>query len=63
MQTSGRLLFQRYGDRYFLRQVWQEGSNRGVTCILGKEEKEVIRSQNQQSGTQTQVAVNAEPKR
>ncbi len=62
-QTSGRLVFDHYGDRYFLRQVWQEGSDRGVACILGKEEKAVIRSQSQQSGTQTQVAVNAEPKR
>jgi hypothetical protein len=63
MQTNGRLIFQRYGDRYFLHAVWEAGSKQGITCTPTQEEKEILRSQNQQAAAQTQLAVNAYPKR
>jgi hypothetical protein len=63
IQTKGRLVFHRYGDRYFLREVWEANSNEGITCVPTSEEKEILRAQNQQSVTQTQVALNAEPTR
>jgi hypothetical protein len=63
IQAQGRLVFHRYADRYFLREVWEAGSNDGVTCVPSSEEKEILRAQNQQAVMQTQVALNADPKR
>jgi hypothetical protein len=62
-QEKGRLVFHRYGNRYFLREVWEPGSNEGITCNPSSEEKEILRAQNQQPPTQTQVALNKEPTR
>jgi hypothetical protein len=36
-----KLVFHRYGDRYFLSQIWVEGSNRMRTLPKGDLEKEV----------------------
>ena len=48
-QASGRaestkLVFHRYGDRYFLYQVWVEGEDRGSEVPLTKFEKELSAS-------------------
>jgi hypothetical protein len=53
-------MFHQYGDRYFLSAVWQANSADGVTCVPTLEEKTILRSQNQQAVTPTQVAVNSE---
>ena len=63
VQERGRLVFHRYGDRYFLREVWEAGSNEGITCSASSEEKEILRAQNRQPVTETQVALNTESKR
>ncbi|HEY4052080.1 MAG TPA: hypothetical protein VGM27_34930, partial [Acidobacteriaceae bacterium] len=63
IQTNGRLIFHRYGDRYFLRAVWEAASNQGITCKPTQEEKEILRSQNQPAAPGTELAVNAYPKR
>lgn len=39
-QTQTKLVFHRYGDRYFLSQVWVEGSTQGRQLPKSKEEKE-----------------------
>jgi hypothetical protein len=62
-RTNGRLMFNRYGDQYFLREVWQRGSADGVTCTPSAEERAILRLQDQQPVTGTQVALDAEPKR
>jgi len=36
-----RLIFQRFGDRYFLRQIWMSGSNSGRELPSTKLEKEL----------------------
>jgi hypothetical protein len=60
-QTQGRLVFHRYGNRYFLREAWEEGSNVAAKCPPSSAENEILRSESQRA--QTLVAVNAEPKR
>ena len=60
-QTKGRLVFHRYGDRYFLREVWEANSKQGITCSGSSEEKEIRLAINHQAAPPTQVAVNAEP--
>ena len=63
VQSTGRLVFHRYGDRYFLREVWEAGSNHGIIYSASRQEKEILRAQNQQPATQTQIALNTENNR
>jgi bifunctional DNA-binding transcriptional regulator/antitoxin component of YhaV-PrlF toxin-antitoxin module len=39
-QTQSKLIFRRYGDRYFLAQVWSAGSARGRELPKSAKEKE-----------------------
>jgi len=40
--TKNQLLFNRYGEDYFLSQVWQSGISTGLAVNPGKIEKELI---------------------
>jgi hypothetical protein len=37
--TVGKVVFQRYGDHYYIREVWVAGSNEGRKCVMSHEEK------------------------
>ncbi len=41
MQTGSKLVFNRYGNRYFLSQVWTAGSIRGRQLLKSPGEKEI----------------------
>lgn len=41
IQAKSKLVFNRYGDRYFLSQVWIEGSSRGRQMKKSAREKEM----------------------
>jgi hypothetical protein len=41
--SQSKLIFHRYGDRYFLNQIWVEGNNLGHELGLGPREKEVAK--------------------
>jgi hypothetical protein len=41
IQTESKLIFNRYGDRYFLSQVWTEGNSRGRQLLKSPREKEM----------------------
>jgi hypothetical protein len=47
--SGGRLIFQRYGDRYFLRQIWMPGSNSGRELPTTKLEKELASNRTTES--------------
>jgi hypothetical protein len=40
-QTTTKLVFHRYGDQYFLAQVWTAGTTRGSELYQSEREKEV----------------------
>ena len=40
-QSESKLVFNRYGDRYFLSQVWQEGNAEGRQLLKSGREKEM----------------------
>lgn len=44
IQTQSKLIFKRYDTRYFLTQVWSEGSNLGRQVIKSRAEKEAAQS-------------------
>jgi hypothetical protein len=41
IQTESKLIFNRYGDRYFLSQVWTAGNSRGRQLRKSAREKEM----------------------
>jgi hypothetical protein len=40
-QAESKLVFNRYGDRYFLSQVWSEGNSQGRQLLKSTREKEI----------------------
>jgi len=40
-QTESKLVFNRYGDSYFLSQVWSEGNTQGRQLVKTAREKEI----------------------
>jgi hypothetical protein len=43
-QEQAKLVFKRYGDRYFLSQVWYPGTNQGRELGISKVEREFARN-------------------
>jgi len=43
-QTQAKLVFNRYGNRYFLHQVWKAGSDQGRELTPSKAEREYARN-------------------
>jgi hypothetical protein len=58
IQSESKLVFNRYGDRYFLSQVWNEGNSRGRQLMKTSREKEI--AQTAKNETQGQVTLVAE---
>jgi len=46
--SKTKLVFHRYGDRYFLSQIWTEGNNRGHEIAISQREKETARNSSMQ---------------
>ena len=57
-QSESKLVFNRYGDRYFLSQVWTEGNSQGRQLLKSAREKEM--SQIAKNETRSQVTLVAE---
>jgi hypothetical protein len=55
IQTESKMIFNRYGDRYFLSEVWTAGSSRGRQLLKSAREKEM--AQIAKSETQGQVTL------
>ncbi len=51
--AAGKVVFHKYGDRYFLREVWMSGSSTHLECPKTKAEKNLQR--------ELQLAVNTQP--
>ena len=56
--THSSLIFTRYGDHYFLHQVWTAGDANGQECAKSRSEKEVNRASNEPAPTQVELALN-----
>jgi hypothetical protein len=54
----GKLVFHRYGNKYFLYQVWSAGEASGFQLPKGHAEKEVIRAANTPAPSTTELALN-----
>jgi hypothetical protein len=61
IQRTGRLIFHRYGNRYFLREVWDADSGLGVGSAPSGAEMKILR--HKETVAQTQLAFNTDPRR
>jgi len=57
----GTIVFARYGDKYYLRQIWTAGDNVGVECSKSRAEKESLQASNRQAPTTIELAFNTVP--
>jgi hypothetical protein len=55
---TGKLVFNRYGDQYFLSEIWPKGSATGERCVKTRQEKETELAQNAASPLTHEVALN-----
>jgi|SRR5277367_5257382 len=55
----GSIVFNRYGDKYFLRQLWTAGEKNGLECPKSRAEKETLQANNHQNPSSTELALNS----
>jgi hypothetical protein len=53
----GKLIFHRYGNRYFLYQIWSPGTTTGLELPKGKAEKETLRAANNPAPSISELAL------
>jgi hypothetical protein len=58
--TTGRVVFERYGTKYFLRQVWTGSSSQGAELPKSRAEKEILKAINNQVASSTEIALNTQ---
>jgi hypothetical protein len=59
--NHGTIVFARYGDKYFLRQIWQAGATTGLECPKGRAEKSALVARNEPAATSVELAFNTDP--
>jgi len=65
--TKGKLVFHRYGDKYYLREIWTAESSHGLECPKSRAEKvsqsESLNAQNQSAPSTVELAFEVAPQR
>lgn len=65
--SKGKIVFDRYGDKYFLREIWTAGKSDGLECPKSRAEKETQRAnlnaQNQSAPSTVELAFEVAPQR
>lgn len=62
--NHGYVVFERYGDTYYLEQIWTAGENTGIECSKGRAEKESMLAKNTATAPSTiELALNTVPAR
>jgi hypothetical protein len=60
--ANGTVVFARYGDKYYLRQIWTAGNTVGSECNKSRAEKESVLAMNTQALRSVELAMNSTPK-
>jgi hypothetical protein len=60
--SHGTMVFNRYGDKYYLRQIWTAGETDGLECSKSRAEKESMRAEITQAPSSVELALNSIPK-
>jgi hypothetical protein len=54
---TGRVVFHRYGETYFLREIWYSENPSGVECYSSRAEKSMLRALNNQLPSSINLAL------
>jgi hypothetical protein len=57
---TGYILFHRYGETYFLDQVWSGETNIGVECSRTRAERQMVVASKRSTAGLTQIALNSQ---
>jgi hypothetical protein len=60
-QSDSKLVFNRYGNRYFLSQYWSAGSSRGRQVLKSTREKEISRTARMETQGQVTLVASLSP--
>jgi hypothetical protein len=60
--AHGTMVFNRYGDKYYLRQIWTAGNPDGLECSKSRAEKQTVQAENMQAPSSVELALNSIPK-
>jgi hypothetical protein len=61
--TRSSIVFDHYGNKYFLRQIWTKGDNQGLECPKGRVEKEILQVRTDQVPSSVELALNSTSKK
>ena len=59
--TRGTMVFARYGDKYYLRQIWTAGNPTGLECAKSRAEKAALVATNNEAASTVELAFNTAP--
>jgi hypothetical protein len=59
----GSMVFDRTGDKYFLRQVWMAGNPTGLECPKSHAENAALVATNNEAVTSVELAFNSDPQK
>ena len=59
---TGKVIFTRYGDQYYLSEVWPQGSETGQLCVKSRQEKETQLAANWAGPITRELALNRLPR-
>jgi hypothetical protein len=57
------VVFERYGSKYFLHQVWTGGTTHGLESPKSRAESNALKAQNNQAPTSVELAFNTAPRK
>jgi hypothetical protein len=60
--NQGTIVFDRLGDKYYLRQIWTAGDTAGLECPKSRAEKEQLQAASVHAPSTTVLALNSVPK-
>ena len=60
--SLGKIVFNRYGDQYYLSEVWPQGSDTGQRCVKSRQEKEAELAANGKGAATRELALNNVPR-
>ena len=60
--THGAIVFDRYGNKYYLHQIWTAGQTTGLECPKSRAEKASMVAMNNEAPTAVELALNSAPR-
>jgi len=60
--SVGKLVFTRYGDQYYLSEIWPQESQTGQRCVKSREEKEAALAVNRTKTATRELALSNVPR-